>query len=100
MQFSVHHQTTYSYLSEVELLPHKLILFPRGSYELTTISKSLIISPEASLNWSQDVFGNLLVTASFAQKTRELMVTSDLLVEQIASAWPVSEAAPGVEAPS
>lgn len=89
MHFSVHHQTTYRYLSEVELLPHKLILFPRGSYELTTISKSLIILPEASLNWSQDVFGNLIVTASFAEKTRELVITSDLLVEQIASAWPI-----------
>lgn len=89
MQFNVHHQTTYRYLSDVQLLPHKLVLFPRGSYELTAISKSLATLPEASLNWSQDVFGNLIVTATFAEMTRELVITSDLLVEQIASEWPI-----------
>ncbi len=50
---------------------------------------SMQCSPHAELAWTQDVFGNVIATASFCEPAALLEIVSDLAVEQLAAAWPV-----------
>lgn len=54
----------------------------------------MALSPEAQLDWTQDVFGNLIAVGIFSKPTVELRITSHLTVEQLAEAWPVFRIAP------
>ncbi len=67
---------------------------PRGSQDISLLASSLVCLPIAELDWTQDVFGNLIATATFTQPSSELLITSDLIVEQSAVAWPVFRIAP------
>ncbi len=98
MRFQVKHQTTYKYATNVYLQPHRLIVSPRSSPELRTIARSLTFSPTAAVDWTQDVFGNLIATASFSEPTAVLVVTNQTLVEQAAREWPVFQIAPSAHA--
>lgn len=70
------------------------MLRPRGSHDITLLSSSLACTPVAELEWTQDVFGNLIATCIFAQPASELVITSDFRVELSAVAWPVFRIAP------
>ncbi len=89
MRLKIRHKTTYSYARAVVLQPHRMMLCPRGSHELSVLSTSLSCSPTAELDWTQDVFGNLIATGTFMEPAAELVITSVMNVEQSAVAWPV-----------
>ncbi|MBB5712920.1 transglutaminase family protein [Sphingomonas xinjiangensis] len=95
MKLAIRHSTTYHYARPVALQLHRLLLFPRGSHELRVLNSAIRCTPNAALNWSQDVFGNLVATASFAESAKDLVISSELIVEQCAPAWPIFEVAPG-----
>lgn len=95
MKLRIRHLTSYRYRQPVMLQPHRLILMPRSSPELAILSSALDCTPTADLDWTQDVFGNVIVTAGFAAPTAELHISSDVTVEQSAPAWPVFRIAPG-----
>ena len=94
MQFDIRHLTTYRYARPVVLQPHRLMLYPRDSHELRVLATSLHCAPAGEFTWTQDVFGNLIVTANFAQMTGELVITSEVSVELYAAEWPVFRIAP------
>ena len=94
MRLKVTHQTIYRYAAAVSLNPHRLMVTPRTSHVLSTVSKSLAFSPVAEVDWSQDVFGNLIATATFSQAATELIITAEAVVEQSAAAWPVFHISP------
>jgi len=94
VKLRIRHDTIYRYRRPVSLQPHRLMLFPRGSHELAVLDSALTCTPDAGLEWAQDVFGNLIATASFAGETVELVIASDVTVEQSASAWPILRIAP------
>lgn len=94
MRLMVHHETTYRYARPVVLQPHRMVLRPRGSHEIAVLASSLSCSPEAELDWTQDVFGNLIATGTFSQPTVELVIVNDLTVEQSAATWPIFRIAP------
>lgn len=94
MRLAIHHRTTYRYARPVVIQPHRMILRPRGSHDITLLSSSLSCMPIADLEWTQDVFGNLIATGIFSQPAAELVITSDFRVEQSAVAWPVFRIAP------
>lgn len=94
MRFRIFHRTTYRYAVDVKLQPHRLVVWPRGSHDLNTVSKSLTFSPIAQVDWTKDVFDNLVATANFNAPARELVITNELTVEQSAAAWPVFQIAP------
>jgi len=71
-----------------------MMLRPRGSHDIALLSSSLSCSPDAELEWTQDVFGNLITTGIFSQPAGELVITSEFTVEQSAVAWPVFRIAP------
>lgn len=95
MQLRIRHDTVYGYRRPVELQPHQLMLAPRGNHELRILATSLRLTPEANLEWTQDVFGNVIATATFGGFADRLAISSDVTVEQCAPAWPVFRIAPG-----
>lgn len=94
MRLQILHVTTYAYRAPVALLAHRMMLSPRGSHALRPISADLSCEPAAKLEWTQDVFGNLIATASFPDPAERLVITNRLTVEQTAAAWPVFQIAP------
>ncbi len=66
MLLTICHSSTYRYGSAVTLLPHRMMLCPRGSHSLKLITAMLSCSPPAYVEWTQDVFGNLVATATFS----------------------------------
>jgi transglutaminase-like putative cysteine protease len=95
MKLRIRHVTRYRYRCAVTLLPHRLMLIPRGTQDLRVLSTSLEVVPAAGVEWTQDVFGNLVATAIFADPTNEIMITSEMEVEQVAAEWPLFRIAPG-----
>jgi transglutaminase-like putative cysteine protease len=94
MQFDIRHRTIYRYARPVVMQPHRLMLYPRNSHELRLLTASLRCEPAAELTWSQDVFGNLVATASFTQMAAELVITGEVSVELYADEWPIFRIAP------
>jgi transglutaminase-like putative cysteine protease len=89
MKLTIYHRTSYRYARAVMLQAHRLILCPRGGQELRVLANSISCSPPAELVWTQDVFGNLIATATFTDTTAHLVITSEMTVEQSSLAWPV-----------
>ncbi len=83
------HTTQYQYRTEVSLGPHRLMLRPRETRDLSLTSFDLEISPEARIDWSHDVAGNAVATAQFDAKTTMLSIRSRTCVELRAPVWPV-----------
>jgi hypothetical protein len=94
VQLHILHVTTYAYRVPVALLAHRMMLSPRGSHTLRLISVDLNCEPASEIEWTQDVFGNLIATASFPSPAERLVITNRVTVEQTASAWPILKIAP------
>ena len=94
MKLTIHHRTTYHYARPIVLQPHRMMLRPRSSHDVAVLASSLAFSPSAQLDWTQDVFGNLIATGTFSEPTAELIINSHLTVEQLAVEWPVFRIAP------
>ncbi|WP_180900245.1 transglutaminase family protein [Martelella soudanensis] len=88
-KLSIRHRTTYSYRYPVLLAPHRLTIRPRESHDLLLVSHDIDVSPGATLNWSTDVFGNSIATASFAEPTASLAIDSAAVVDLRAANWPI-----------
>jgi len=94
MLVTICHRTTYRYAKQVSLLPHRMMLCPRGQHDLRVLTTLLSCTPPAHLEWTQDVFGNLIATATFNGEVDTLTIDSRMVVEQSATAWPVFDIAP------
>lgn len=94
MRLQILHVTTYGYGGPVELLAHRMMLTPRSSHALRLISADLSCEPAVELEWTQDVFGNLIATASFPHPSERLAITNRVIVDQTAAAWPILKIAP------
>lgn len=95
MKLRIRHSTRYRYRGTVALQPHRLMLVPRGTHDLRVLSTSLELTPAAGVEWTQDVFGNLVATAIFSDPADELTIVTEMDVEQCAADWPVFRIAPG-----
>lgn len=70
------------------------MLCPRDQHDLKLLTTMLSCTPSALVEWTQDVFGNLIATANFAHATDTLVIDSRVVVEQSATAWPIFKIAP------
>ncbi len=95
--FEIVHQTAYRFARPVVLHPHRLMLRPRDSHELSVLDFQITCSPAADITWSQDVFGNLCAVAGFGQPTDSLVIESRLKVASRAQAWPIFPITPGAQ---
>lgn len=83
--FLIRHETVYRYKSPVAFGEHRLMLRARDGYDQRTVSHQLEISPEpAHVGWAEDPSGNLVGTASFARRGRELRIVAAMRVEHTA----------------
>jgi transglutaminase-like putative cysteine protease len=89
----IRHGTVYRYRHPVALGPHRLMLRPRESRDLRLISSELIVTPQATVAWAQDVFGNAVATASFQAVTDTLSIDGRVELELEALPWPVFDVA-------
>lgn len=94
MILTISHVTTYRYARAVTLQPHRLMLRPRGQQDLTLKAMSIECSPTASMEWTQDVFGNVIATAAFSEPSDGLTISSRAVVDHSAAEWPVFSIAP------
>ncbi|MDO6562089.1 transglutaminase family protein [Amphritea sp. 1_MG-2023] len=81
-RYKIIHRTYYNYTDTVTLGAHHLLLRPREDHELRIESFALQITPEAKLYWHRDVEGNSVAIANFTQPTRQLMIESDVIIQQ------------------
>jgi len=86
---TITHATVYHYRTEVAPGPHRLMLRPRETRDLSLTSFDLEISPEARIDWSHDVAGNAIATAQFDTDTTMLSIRSCARVDLRAPVWPV-----------
>jgi transglutaminase-like putative cysteine protease len=88
-RLKIRHKTTYRYNQSVRLWPHRLMLRPRESRDLRLVSHQVTATPEASVTWALDVFGNAVATASFQAMSDRLVIDSVAEVELDSAPWPV-----------
>jgi transglutaminase-like putative cysteine protease len=83
------HTTCYRYRTAVSLWPHRLMLRPRETRDLSLTSFDLEVSPQPRIDWSHDVAGNAVATAQFDEMTDSLWIRSRAQVDLRAPVWPV-----------
>ena len=89
----IYHRTSYRFRQPVSLSPHRLMLRPRETRELRVISSNITVTPEATLTWAHDVFGNAVATATFQLMSDSVLIESAVELELDAVAWPVFDIA-------
>ncbi|MGI1664171.1 transglutaminase family protein [Palleronia sp. KMU-117] len=92
-RLSILHTTTYRYRQPVMLFPHRLMLRPRETHDLRLLAHSVVVKPQATLTWAQDVAGNSVATASFDAPTVHLVIESRATLEVFSPDWPVFQIA-------
>ena len=81
-RYNILHRTYYNFSAAVWLEPHTLRLRPREGHELRIESSSLKITPPAALRWHSDVEGNSVAIASFNSPASQLLVESEVIIQQ------------------
>jgi len=81
-RYKIIHRTYYNYSVEVTLGPHTLLLRPREDHELRIESFALKTTPLSTLLWHRDVEGNSVAIANFDVPTTQLMIESEVIIQQ------------------
>lgn len=81
-RYKIIHRTYYNYSDYVMLGPHNLLLRPREDYELRIESFVLKTTPLSKLLWHRDVEGNSVAIASFDLLTNQLLIESEVIIQQ------------------
>jgi len=82
------HSTTYRYSEPVAFGLHRLVLRPREGHDIQIESHDLRITPEASVSWHRDLFGNSVALAQFSGQSLTLEIANNVVVvrrEDVAS---------------
>ena len=79
---TVRHVTTYHYRQPVAFGEHRMMLRPRDDDDQKVLESKIEIRPEPShLTWTQDMFGNHVATARFAERASELRFESTIRLD-------------------
>lgn len=76
------HRTTYDFSAPVDLGPHLIRVRPREGHKLHIESSILNITPTADVFWQSDVEDNSVATAMFETQTDQLVIESEVVVQQ------------------
>lgn len=93
VKLRISHKTIYRFNKLVSLGPHRLMLRPRESRDLHLVSSQVSLTPDATLTWAYDVFGNAVATAVFRTTADHLVIESLTELQLNAVAWPVFDIA-------
>ena len=80
MKIRIQHRTTYTYASPVRLGAHRVMVRPREGHDLHIESSILTIRPAHKIHWVRDVNGNSIALIDFIEKSDELMIYSELVL--------------------
>jgi transglutaminase-like putative cysteine protease len=92
------HETTYNYSKPVRFGPHRLVLRPREGHDVRVEEMRLKIEPAYELEWSRDLFGNSVATAYFSEPGENLVIRSEVLLQQTIP-FPLRSARPSTLVP-
>ena len=82
IKVAIQHHTVYRFDKKVALLPHLLRLRPAPHCRMPIQSYSLKVTPDNYfINWQQDPFSNYLARLVFSEKTRELIIDVEVIVD-------------------
>ncbi len=81
-RYKIIHRTYYNYSEEVSLGTHKLLLRPREDYELRIESFLIKCTPHTKILWHRDIENNSVAVVEFNQKTQQLIVESEVILQQ------------------
>lgn len=81
-RLTIIHETVYQYSKPTRFSQHRLVLRPREGHDLQVESMVLSITPEYSVEWSRDVFGNSVALVDFSETSKELVITSHVVIRQ------------------
>jgi transglutaminase-like putative cysteine protease len=79
-RLKIYHLTEYTFSSDVWLLPHQILIRPRGGHDLGIESSLLNVSPSAQTKWYRDQHGNSVGRLSFSEATSQLRIESEVVV--------------------
>jgi transglutaminase-like putative cysteine protease len=89
---TVRHVTTYHYKQPVAFGDHRMMLRPRDDDDQKALESQLEITPGPShLAWTQDIFGNHVAIARFAERASELRFESTIRVDHAPSGFRVAD---------
>lgn len=84
IQVAIRHHTKYQYDRQIKLWPQTIRLRPAPHTRSKIISYALRVQPETHfINWQQDPFGNYLARLVFLEKTEELVIDVEVIVELV-----------------
>src|SRR5688500_465785 len=82
--FLIRHSTVYRYRGPIAFGDHRMMLWPRESYDQRLIDWRIEVSPKPeSVRWINDVFGNTVGIARFERKAAELRFDCTMAVEHM-----------------
>ena len=77
----IEHLTTYQFGTQVQLLPHKLLLRPREGHDIRIETSRLDITPDCQLKWHRDIYGNSVCIAVFSRPAATLHIASVVVIQ-------------------
>ena len=84
IQVALHHRTEYRFDRAVSLSPHIIRLRPAPHSRTPVHQYALKVEPKKQfINWQQDPFGNFMARVVFPEKTRELVIDVNMVVELV-----------------
>jgi transglutaminase-like putative cysteine protease len=91
---TIRHVTTYHYKRPVSFGEHRMMLRPRDDADQKVLQSELEITPEPTrVAWTQDIFGNHVAIARFAEQASQLRFESSIRVDHA----PAGFLAPDIE---
>ena len=89
---TIRHVTTYHYRQPVSFGEHRMMLRPRDDHDQKVLESELEITPEPTrVAWTQDIFGNHVATARFAERATQLRFESTIRVDQAPAGFRVAD---------
>ncbi|MDX2227491.1 MAG: transglutaminase family protein [Verrucomicrobiae bacterium] len=82
MKLQIDHSTRYHYSQPVSFGTHRLMIRPLEGHDIQIISSGLNISPACRIRWMHDVFNNSIAQVTFTESAPELVIDSQVVVEQ------------------
>jgi len=84
IRVGIHHKTVYKFDRLVSLAPHQIRLRPAPHTRTPVHQYSIKVEPKDHyINWQQDPFGNFVGRYVFNEKTRQLVIEVDLVVDMV-----------------
>lgn len=80
-RIKIKHVTRYEYSRPVKLLTHKLHIRPREGHDIRIETSQLGISPDFTIQWQRDIYGNSVALVAFSRDDRTLNIASEVIVQ-------------------